>query len=65
MKKSGIMKIDQNSHSRDTYASTDVTVTQYMLHMNNSRCDYLNEENLEIDNSLEVEVRYNIEYEER
>lgn len=65
MKKSGIMKINQNSHSRDTYASTDVTVTQYMLHINNSRFDYLNEDNLGIDNSIEVEVRYNIEYEER
>ena len=40
-------------------------IDQYMLHINNSRFDYLNEDNLGIDNSIEVEVRYNIEYEER
>ena len=59
------MKIETNSHGRDTYASTDVTVTQYMLHMNNSRFDYLNEVNSEINNSIEVEVRYNTDFEER
>lgn len=59
------MKINMNSHGRDTYASTDVTVTQYMLHINNSRSDYLNETNFGIDNSFEVEVRYNTEFEER
>lgn len=58
------MKIDMNSHSRDTYASTDVTVTQYMLHMNNSRSDYQSEGNYDIDNSIEVEIRYNSEIDE-
>lgn len=58
------MKIDMNSHSRDTYASTDVTVTQYMLHMNNSRSDYQSEGSYDIDNSIEVEIRYNSEIDE-